>query len=515
MKKTIALILCLILAFGCALTLVSCIKDDKDDGKSVPKGDPEEAAEALKTSGFAADVIGPEVLGIDGLEKIVFGMGVKEGTREIEAIYILYFKDKDAVRDARDEIDAFIEEFTEEAEDEGIRVKSGESGNIVWLGTDTALKAASGKKVSGILPIGTGEEAPKPVNMPDSNPDFAAEWLERAGYEVYLEKGDPIIDDAVMENLVATVLGSTENEFEGISIFYFIDEEAAIAAYPILEENYISFGEYANEKGEPFNIEIGIFDNMIWMGTTTAILAAAGEDVQAPVTGDGPEDNPGENLEVFFYFERVMEAFESAGFKVSNFSYEELAEGDDYYYSATFQASLSDSQWIYICLESSADRSEIMYSGMEYACEAFQGILDNAGVNVDLEFGVYANVGYVGDEESIAFLKTLGDNIPTDDKDAAREKLEREGYVVNYNEAIDNGIDVKITATAEGDPSNSLTIYYFEDEYYLLNHYETILIQYNVYKKKFEEEGIEFNYLLGRSGLVVWIGTEEIIDVVS
>ena len=141
MKKTIAKIfaLSLVAVMMCA-ALTAC-------SLFGPSSDPDKALEALKDSDYAAEKIdstlglaGYALIGIDieELECVVAGSS-KDGD---EGINIFYFEDKDAANDAFEKIEKFVEELTEDRDEDDPEIVVKKSGKMVYYGTKEAVKAA-------------------------------------------------------------------------------------------------------------------------------------------------------------------------------------------------------------------------------------------------------------------------------------------------------------------------------------------------------------------------------------
>lgn len=129
MKKTIIKVVALaMIAVMACMLLVAC----------APASDPDKAIEALKDNGYAA---AEDKLLIPGALKL---LGVKDidcvvaGTKEGEAITIIYFADKDAAEAAWEK----VSEYAEDQKDDESDWVVDKSGAMIYFGTKQAVKDA-------------------------------------------------------------------------------------------------------------------------------------------------------------------------------------------------------------------------------------------------------------------------------------------------------------------------------------------------------------------------------------
>ena len=122
-----------------ALTLVLIMSVAMFASCAAPNKDPEKAKEALEDNDYTVQMIDGDLAGklMDGLEAYVAAFDDDEN-----AVFIYYFKDKDAANDAWDEIEEEIKELEEEAKEEDVEIVSKKSGKMIYFGTKDAVKAA-------------------------------------------------------------------------------------------------------------------------------------------------------------------------------------------------------------------------------------------------------------------------------------------------------------------------------------------------------------------------------------
>ena len=140
MKKIISLMLVFILLLGCVCAITSCGKD-KDDEKEeevTPNKDYKKAAEALEEAGYtvsAYDVDDLPYMEEEGYEATISAM------KDDDAISIAYCVDSKTANAMYDEAKEQLKAMNESAP-EGVKYVAGKSGNMVWMGTKAAIKAA-------------------------------------------------------------------------------------------------------------------------------------------------------------------------------------------------------------------------------------------------------------------------------------------------------------------------------------------------------------------------------------
>lgn len=129
MKKfTKILALTLVLVMSVVL-LASC---------AAPNKDPEKAKAALEENGY-------KVVLVDKTAGLIYedlDVQITAFDDDDNAIFIYYFKNKDAANDAWDDIEKEIEELKEEAKEEDVEIVAKKSGTMIYFGTKDAVKAA-------------------------------------------------------------------------------------------------------------------------------------------------------------------------------------------------------------------------------------------------------------------------------------------------------------------------------------------------------------------------------------
>ena len=287
MKRILILILVLSLTLSSALVFSSCGKDDEEEVKTIIS-DPDRAGEALERSGFNTYVYksGAELdfleseYGISGLNALVSGMGnnTEENDRG-EMILIFYFASEADRKSADEKLEPLFADTKSEYHQEGYPISAGAYKNIKWIGTDLAIDVASGGVATGIDPDVFGDQdEPADVYIPAENYKDAAAYLEEMEYEVSLVDDPESLSHSVVEGLSALINASRDTNTDGIFIFYFTDLSYVDAGYELMlaqyEEQQIRF----EEAGMEWNMIIGIYDNIVWMGSPEAVRAASGED---------------------------------------------------------------------------------------------------------------------------------------------------------------------------------------------------------------------------------------------
>ena len=134
MKKTlqfIALALVLVLS---VVTLASCLP---------PNMDPEKAIDSLKENDFKAaedDTLLPLVfagLGIKDVDVVVTGTAIIDN--KLEHVTIIYFEDAEAAKEAWEDVKEYAEKEDKEENDTDWTIAK--FGNMIWYGTEAAIKA--------------------------------------------------------------------------------------------------------------------------------------------------------------------------------------------------------------------------------------------------------------------------------------------------------------------------------------------------------------------------------------
>ena len=123
MKKILSSILVCLLLVGCVLSLASCLG---------PNSDPEKAEDALKEAGYV--VLALPTFGIEGVEKSISATNLDDSVQ-------IFYLTEDADVDAAYE---YVEKLYNKAKeaDEDIDLEIGKSSDMIWFGTEAAIKAA-------------------------------------------------------------------------------------------------------------------------------------------------------------------------------------------------------------------------------------------------------------------------------------------------------------------------------------------------------------------------------------
>ena len=121
--------------------------------------DPNVAKEELVENGYWAELYskGPDVetwknaygVDVDGLEHVILAFPELDENEKVvtdeyvaeDVVYIFYFEDKAAAKDAYDTIEKFMNDFAE-ANESSQEFKISRSGAKIWFGTKAAIKAA-------------------------------------------------------------------------------------------------------------------------------------------------------------------------------------------------------------------------------------------------------------------------------------------------------------------------------------------------------------------------------------
>ena len=137
MKKTMKLLaLVLVLALS-VVTLASCLP---------PNMDPDKAIDALEDNGYRAahdDTVLPlvfKLMGIDDIDDIVTATAIIDD--ELEHVTIIYFEDADAAKDAWEDVKEYAEKEDKDEEDTNWTIAK--FNNMIWYGTENAIKATYG-----------------------------------------------------------------------------------------------------------------------------------------------------------------------------------------------------------------------------------------------------------------------------------------------------------------------------------------------------------------------------------
>ena len=122
-------------------------------------------------------------------------------------------------------------------------------------------------------------------------------------------------------------------------------------------------------------------------------------------------------------------------------------------------------------------------------------------------------------EKFVESLRGIADgsaNGPNSDYEKAAEALEDADYevqVIDDDEYLDYvGVDGLVAFVyASNDDEDMISIYYFDDEDDMLDAYEDLKDDFDEAKEQAEEEGEDFDYVIGKSGKMIWLGTEAAI----
>lgn len=132
MKRKIALFLVMVLCCG---LLAAC---------GGPNADPDAAKAALEKNGYtalkieygfnlqSALLLGLKAAGVEDMDIVV------NGTKDGETVTIIYFKNAEAAKEEMDDVKDYAEKISNS--DDGWVCK--QSGNMVYYGTEAAIKAA-------------------------------------------------------------------------------------------------------------------------------------------------------------------------------------------------------------------------------------------------------------------------------------------------------------------------------------------------------------------------------------
>ena len=129
MKRIISTVLVCVLLLGCAFTLASCGKPNKDYKK---------AAEALKDEGYTVEV--KENFGGCAATVYAFKQDIKEKT--FDEIYIYYYNSESEAEAAWDVMSEGFEKDADAKKGSEYNPKYGIKGSMIYFGTKPAVKAA-------------------------------------------------------------------------------------------------------------------------------------------------------------------------------------------------------------------------------------------------------------------------------------------------------------------------------------------------------------------------------------
>ncbi len=127
MKRIISALLVCILMVGCVFALASC---------GGPNKDPLKAKEALEEAGYT--VVFRDTLIPEGVEYTINASKDKLSN----TIVITWYEDVEDAKEAEAEYKELFEKEKEEDPEETKKSDYGRSGNMVWMGTKEAIKAA-------------------------------------------------------------------------------------------------------------------------------------------------------------------------------------------------------------------------------------------------------------------------------------------------------------------------------------------------------------------------------------
>ena len=281
MKKFLSIILAFALLLGCAISLASCGNKDADKGSDTkPKSDPDACVTALRNSGFAVDTTSREeeisnICGVSGIATVVLATG-KNADGEMEIVYVFYFEDKDALDSGIDELNELFEEWMADTEEGGVEIITGKSGNMAWIGTELAVKAASGKRVDGIVGAGTGNKYPEEDNNEDNNED-----QDNTNNGTDTGNGENQNAVSIFENYEACKAALVNSEFlvEDMPVEWFIEMYGLVG----LEAGFGAAGETADGKIE--SLYVFVFESSEAMAAADDALTALFDEMLSDTTG--------------------------------------------------------------------------------------------------------------------------------------------------------------------------------------------------------------------------------------
>ena len=129
MKKIISALLALVLTFGCVFALASC---------GDPAKDSEDAVEALKDEDYSVTV--KENIG--DVETTVYAFKNDVNNKTFDEIELYYFKSEEAAEKAWETLSELYEKEAETKKGSNAEIKYGIKGNLIYKGTEDAVKAA-------------------------------------------------------------------------------------------------------------------------------------------------------------------------------------------------------------------------------------------------------------------------------------------------------------------------------------------------------------------------------------
>ena len=134
MKKILSMILVCILTVGCVFALASC---------GAPNKDPKAAKAALEEADYKVTLLegmllegAAAAIGVEDLDAMLTAF------KDDDAISIYYFEEKEDAEEAYEKLEELYNEAKEEADEDDPEIKLGKSGNMIWMGTKNAIKAA-------------------------------------------------------------------------------------------------------------------------------------------------------------------------------------------------------------------------------------------------------------------------------------------------------------------------------------------------------------------------------------
>lgn len=131
---------------GSTSAIMTASKGYKGKPPISPNTDPSIAEENLYLEGFDTRLIEDEMtlseLGLDGLSSVVRGT-MAWGSDDLELIYVFYFDSAKTVSEEWDDIEKVLTDFEESTISESITLTRGKYKNIVWIGTEVAIRFSS------------------------------------------------------------------------------------------------------------------------------------------------------------------------------------------------------------------------------------------------------------------------------------------------------------------------------------------------------------------------------------
>lgn len=275
MKKLLSFVLVLLLIVGLCTALVSCGKDEEEDVIS-PDTDYKTAYGYLRDAGFDVDLNDDAEdlsdFGIEGLVARVQGETDVDDPKDLEIVVILYFESADALKSEENMVDAYLGRLKMQASSLGLNVTTGKSGSMAWLGTENAIKIASGIKVD-INVGGIVEDRPGGGNgetlLPSDDANAALESLLSKGYTAEINSSESYLEGLGIDGVVAVLVADRVETKDTIFIFYFESEDALGASEAVIDERLGILRESAESEG--FSVASGRCNFIAWIGTSGAI----------------------------------------------------------------------------------------------------------------------------------------------------------------------------------------------------------------------------------------------------